>query len=116
MSFETTNRPSVRMPAPGTTDTGSSGFGEIAGLAGVALVAMGMLAFGYTNRTDEKATVQTSQQQSTGQPVAAQPSTALGATPQTQYRSPGNDTPAAPTQSTTGQGPNNGSTGTPTSR
>jgi uncharacterized membrane protein len=109
MSFETTNRPSDRMPAPETTDTGSSGFGEIAGLAGVALIAMGMLAFGYTNRTDEKATVQASQ-------PAAQPSTALGATPQTQYRSPGNDTPAAPTQSTTGQGPDNGSTGTPTSR
>lgn len=86
----------------------SSGIGEIVGLAAVAVLAMALLAVGYNVRPA------TGDMQAQGQQQTSQPSTALGATPQTQPRAAGNDTPAAPTQSTTGQGANNGSTGTPT--
>jgi hypothetical protein len=105
MAFDQTNKNSGQR----TTQGGGAGIGEAFGFVAIAVVAMGLLAVGYNIRpttADVQATQQNQQ--------SAQPSTAMGATPQTQPRAAGNNTPAAPTGSTTGQGANNGSTGTPT--
>lgn len=105
MSYDSTHRNSDGITVTARQREGSSAALEIIGVAVLAFAAMGLLTVGYNTRSASEV----AQQQSAGVP-----STALGATPQTQPRAPGNNTPSAPTSSTTGQGPDNGSTGTPT--
>jgi hypothetical protein len=85
-------------------------FPEIGGVAAVLVIAMGLLAAGYLQRSDYERRQTTSQTGGTG--MAQSVGTSNTPKPY-QPANPAPDTRGAPTSSDTGTGPANGSTGNP---
>ena len=112
MTFEP-NRTVPATPLPANAPAG--GYAAIFGLVAAAIVAMGLLTFGYNNRessqTAQTATVpkaaSASDQMSSPSPSPL-PLPSPSPSP-SQPRANGANTPAAPTASTTGVGSSNGS-------
>ncbi|MDP2408983.1 MAG: hypothetical protein Q8M26_01725 [Pseudolabrys sp.] len=100
MTYENTTTPTHHR----TTEPQSSGTGgaltEIGGIVVIAVVAMGLLTFGY----NASSTVETAQTQQLPAPAAASEQMTDPPLP----RATGADTPAAPTTSTSGQGASSG--------
>jgi hypothetical protein len=101
-SYDMTFEPNRKVPVPPLpANAPAGGYAAIFGLVAAAIVAMGLLAFGYNNRESSQ-TAQTATV-----PKAASASDQMSSP--SQPRANGANTPAAPTASTTGVGSSNGS-------